>query len=98
DRHRYGCNVHHDRGASVCPSPLKVKRETVERRLLSDLRDQLLTGDALAELHDTVRQVLAQQQREARGTSAELRRRFDALRAEIARLVDAIAAIGTSPA
>ena len=59
DRYRYGCNRHADRGATVCPSPLTVKRESVERRLLGELRDDLLSAEALAELQKEVRKLLA---------------------------------------
>ena len=53
DRYRYGCNVHADRGPTVCPNPLKVKRHTVEQRLLDQIRDEVLTDQALSELQIT---------------------------------------------
>jgi site-specific DNA recombinase len=98
DRYRYGCNINQDRGATVCPNPLRVKREAVERRLLAVLRDELFSGEALAELQAEVRQLLAAQARDARDDSGEHQRRLVALQAEIARLVDAVAAVGISTA
>ena len=98
DRYRYGCNVHKDRGATVCGSGLKVHREAVDRRLVAELRDQLLTPDAVTELQAVVRDILGKQQRDAAGAGAGQRRRLAALDAEIGRLVEAVASVGISAA
>lgn len=98
DRYRYGCNVHNDRGDAVCPSRVTVRRDRIEARLIAAVRAELLTGEALAELQDTVRQVVAEQQTSSRDATAGLRSRLEALGAEISRLVDAVASVGISAA
>ena len=35
DQYRCGCNIHKDRGATVCAGGLKVRREAVDRRLVA---------------------------------------------------------------
>lgn len=97
NRERYGCGVHKDRGPSVCPSTLTVLRETVDKRLLAEVREQLLTPAALAELQAEVSDVLAEQLR-ANGDAADLARQLKAIEGEVARLVDAVASMGLSDA
>lgn len=94
---RYGCGVHKDRGPAVCPSNLTVLRETVDKRLLADMREQMLTPAALDELHGHVTDVLAEMMR-SNGDAGDLARQAKALDAEIARLVDAVATMGLSGA
>ena len=95
---RYGCSVRKDRGPAVCASGLTVKRDSLDRRLLAELRDDLLQPSALAELHAAVHVLLASREREAGADDATARRRLQALTAEIERLVDAVASMGQSAA
>lgn len=95
---RYGCGVHRDRGNTVCSSSLTVARDVIDKRLLAELRDELLDPTALAELQAAVREILASRARNAGQDQAEARKRHQVLRDEIARLVDAIAALGVSQA
>lgn len=94
---RYGCNVAKDRGDTVCRNRRTVRRDLVDRRLVAEVRDQLMGPDAVAELHAAVRAV-AQHRRDLDQRSAGVRRRLVQVDAELARLVDAIATIGASQA
>lgn len=98
NRERYGCSAHKDRGPAVCPSPLTIKREVLDKRLLAELREDLLCPEALADLQSEVATILTSMQREAAGGSDSAQRRMRSIEGEITRLVDAIATIGLSPA
>ncbi|MEY2656069.1 MAG: hypothetical protein RLZZ524_3097 [Pseudomonadota bacterium] len=95
DARRYGCNVHHDRGASVCGNATAYQRRAVDQALLTVVRDELLSPAAMADLHRAVREALASAQRGGRKAKPA---RQEALQAEIARLVDAVAQVGLSGA
>ncbi len=95
---RYGCSAHKDRGAAVCGSAVTVRRETLDKRLLAEVRDELLSPDALAMLQREVTALMADAQREAAGDAETAPRQLRTLDAEIGRMVDAIAAVGISPA
>lgn len=60
DRYRYGCSTHKDRGATACPSRLRVPRAPAEHALLAGVREQLLSDSAF--------------QRFQRAVTAELKR------------------------
>ena len=95
---RYGCSARKDRGPSVCPSGATVRREALERRLLAVLREDLLAPAALAEVRAEVRRLLREHARAASSGQEAAQGRLQALQGEIARLVDAIAAVGISEA
>ena len=56
--HRYGCNTYKDRGPTACTNNATVSREVVERRMLTEVRAELETPAALAELQAAVRDAL----------------------------------------
>lgn len=100
---RYGCGTHKDRGAAVCANSATFLRAVVDRRLVAELRDELLHPSALAELQAAVRAQLASQARErssaaAAPSQASARKRLAELQGEISRLVDALATVGISAA
>jgi hypothetical protein len=66
--------------------------------LLAEVREELLSPEALGTLQREVVALLADMQRQASGEAAAAPRQLKALDAEIARLVDAVAAVGISPA
>ena len=98
NRERYGCSARKDRGPTVCPSGHTIKRDLLDTRLLSELRDELLTDDSLSQLRSEVADILSAIAREAGAGSASARRRLVDLDAEIGRVVNAIAVVGISPA
>jgi len=94
---QYGCAARKDRGATVCAGVL-APRATVDSRLLAEVRDELLSPEALRTVQQQVRQIIAERQREAASVVNGSRVRLVALEQEIVRLVDAIAEIGISDA
>ena len=98
NRQRYGCGTHKDRGDSVCPNGASFVRENVDRRLVAELREQLLEPQALVDLQADVREILATLARETSGTADAARRRLREVSAEIQRLVDAVVTVGASAA
>lgn len=95
DARRYGCIAHHDRGPAVCAG-VAVPRQALERRLLAELREDLLSPEAMADVRAAVRQALAGSRRE--DSRAAVRGRLAAVQGEIERLADAVASMGLSPA
>lgn len=96
DAKHYACGVHKDRGPSVCGSTHTWRREHVDRRLVAEVRDELLRPEAIAEVRQRVRAIVLEQARDAR--PAELRRRRADVQVELDRLVEAIAQVGISGA
>ena len=93
----YGCNNRKDRGEVICKG-LNISRKHTDRRLLSVIRDELMSPSAMQELEAQVQQVLeGGKLAEASGAAAG-RTRIRELSEEISRLVDAIANIGMSDA
>ena len=95
---RYGCSAHRDRGAAVCGSAVTVSREVLDKRLLAEVRENLLSPEALTLLQRDVAAVLADMRREVAGDEATAPRQLKVLDAEIGRLVEAVATMGISPA
>ena len=98
DSRHYGCSVHKDRGSAVCASGSTWPRTVVDRRLVAEVRDELLRPEAIDQLQRTVRAVLAESLKEDDAAPDASRRRLLALRGEIERLVDAVARSGYSAA
>jgi site-specific DNA recombinase len=94
---QYGCSWRKDRGPAVCEG-VTAPRDKLDARLISLLREELLTPGALADLERYI--ALALGERKKRDTSATdaTRARMAELDAEIGRMVDAIARIGFSEA
>ncbi|MBV8603601.1 MAG: recombinase zinc beta ribbon domain-containing protein [Pelomonas sp.] len=95
---RYGCSARKDRGPAVCSSAVTVRRDTLDERLLAEVREELLSPEAMAMMQREVDALLADMQRQTAGDTAAVPRQAKALDAEIDRLVDAIAVMGISPA
>ena len=93
----YGCNARRDRGEIVCKG-VSVNREVADKRLLSVIRDELLSPDAISALESQVQKLLSERKRNNVSALSAGKERIRALNDEIARLVDAIAAIGISDA
>ena len=93
----YGCAARKDRGPAVCAG-VQANRQKVDQRLLYAIREELLSPAAIAELQETVKDVLAARRREAAELAQAARARIAELDSEIARLVDAVATVGISPA
>jgi len=96
--HRYGCNTYKDRGPTACTNNSTVSREVVDRRMLTEVRAELESPAALAELQAAVRDALDEHARASTIGEAHARQRLHELDGEISRLVDAIVTVGVSPA
>ena len=86
DRHRYGCAMHRDRGASACPNALKVPRQRVEELLLQGIKRDLLSDEAFTVFEAEVRRILAEAQPDPR----EVERDVVQASKEIEHIMDAI--------
>lgn len=93
----YGCAARKDRGASVCTGVL-VPRVQLEARLLSLVRDELLSPAALAHLQTRVAQMLTESRQNKARAEGRTRARLVELEREISNVVDAIASLGHSDA
>jgi site-specific DNA recombinase len=96
DSRRYACNVHNDRGPAACADSRAYQRRAVDDALLTVIREELLAPAALADLHRAARQALSQVG--VKNSHPAAKNRLQALRAEIVRLVDAVAQVGLSDA
>ena len=94
---QYGCAARKDRGAAVCGG-VSAERIKVDARLMEALRGDLLSPDAIADLQQHVKAVLADRRKDATERAKAARARLAELDAEISRLVDAVAAVGISAA
>jgi hypothetical protein len=95
NKSRYGCNMRSNRGSSVCKG-MFVSREQTDKRLLSVIRDELLSSEALAQIEAQVHKVLSNRKASDSVAVNQGSSRVRELDQEIVRLVDAIASIGLS--
>ena len=93
----YGCAARKDRGTSVCEG-VRAPRLATDARLLALVRDQMLNPAAIAEMHAQFKAALQAVRSGSAGTRDAIAKRLREVDAEIARLVDAIAAVGVSDA
>jgi hypothetical protein len=89
---RYGCAARKDRGLAVCAG-VYVRKDIAEERIIGALRGECLEPATLAELQAAVREVLKE-----RLAPVDHSKRLAELEADIGRLVDALMALGSSPA
>src|SRR5205085_9134010 len=81
----YGCAAHKDRGPAVCTGTFAPRGET-DRRLIAELRQQVLAPEAIAKIRIRVRDLLQDLQRRGnREVDAHTARR-ETLEGEINRL------------
>lgn len=95
---RYGCNLHKDRGPVACTNNQLVRRDVLDRRLVSEVRDDLLEPSVMATLRAAAKTALQARLREAGQGGEAARKRLQVVEGEISRLVDAVAIVGISPA
>src|SRR5665213_306896 len=96
DAAHYGCSANKERGPAVCTG-VRVRRDVFEARILSQLRDQLMSPAAIAEFQAEMTR-LAREERVALPIACSTRAtRSAAWDREIGNLVQAIADVGISP-
>ena len=93
----YGCAAHKDRGPAVCAGTFAPRQET-DRRLIAELRQQVLAPEAIAKIRTRVRELLQDLQRRGNSDAEARAARIEALQCEINRLTDAVAQMGLSAA
>ena len=97
DQRSYGCAARKDRGTTVCAG-VRARRQDVDARLLSVIRDELLSPNALAELQRALREASSAAVRDNKKRNHSISSRQAELDREIANMVQAIATMGISPA
>ena len=95
---RYGCSAHKDKGPTACANSATWKRVDVDHRLLAELREDLLSPSALAEVEEVVHRLLAEMDNGQEKARTAANRRGTELDKEIERIVQAIVAVGASEA
>ncbi|WP_225782776.1 recombinase family protein [Xenophilus sp. Marseille-Q4582] len=95
---RYGCSAHKDKGPTACANSSTWTRKDVDYRLLAELREDLLSPSALAEVEEVVRRLLTEMDSGHEQARAAAVRRAAELDKEIERIVQAIVAVGSSDA
>ena len=96
DARRYGCHARNDRGSSVCTGAGAFPRAEVDQALLAVVREDLLAPSVLASVQASAR--IAVRAAASTNSSAGSPAQVAKLRAEIARLVNAVAQVGMSEA
>jgi site-specific DNA recombinase len=86
---KYGCPLHQNRG--ICANDLVVRRDALERELISGLQREVLHEDIAAFAIEEFRRQLHARLESARSQLGTLRNRREKLKAEIANLANAIA-------
>lgn len=94
----YGCGNRKDRGPAVCTNASVVPRQALDRRLLAVVRDELLSPQTMASVEAVARQAVRDLTADSRQTERQAKARAAELAREIDNLVNALAAVGTSPA
>lgn len=92
----YGCATHKDRGSSVCPNGIKVRREVAEQKLLEGIRQQLLAPEVLELVRREFARAAAEGRREGQDKTAK--RRLVQVETEIVNIVSAVRSGAYSPA
>lgn len=93
----YGCAAAKDRGAAVCPG-IQARRRDVDSVLIAHLREAILEPAALARIEREATRLVTALDSQSSETARDTRRQRADVEAEVARLVDAIAVVGISPA
>ncbi len=87
-RDRYGCLNHHRRG--TCDNNRTITREKIEERVLSGLRDRLISGRAVEETVRAFAEEMNRLNRARRAEGEQDRRALDKIEKAIAGIIAAI--------
>ncbi len=93
----YTCAYHRDRGATVCGSSLRRPVESLNRSIVSWIRENVLAQNVVTEALRYVRQLLGARTQISDVELTQLRQDADRLRGEIDRLVQALATSSDNP-
>jgi hypothetical protein len=84
---RYGCSA---RRMARCGNSKTVARQALERRILTGLKERLLTAEAIEAAVEEARQAVVAHRQTAAAEEGRLRRRSAELRRAINRLIDLV--------
>ena len=88
---QYGCCMHHQRGDTVCPNRLMIRRDKLESRLLDGLKKEILREEAIDYALARMRAELERRFNKLDEALLQMCNRKRQLETEIARLIRAIA-------
>lgn len=94
DARCYGCGTRNRGGDSACDNGIRLRRADLEDRFLTEVREQLLSPQTIRWAEKEVARQLAAPPVDTSATRSQLAE----VEAELARVVDAIAKVGLSPA
>ena len=97
DASHYGCAARKDRGPSICAG-VRAARLTLEQRVLSVVRDELLSPAAVLRVQERAQAVFAARSQGAARANSTRKARLVELDKQVDHLVDAIAQAGISAA
>lgn len=93
----YGCAARKDRGSTVCQG-FSLRREKVDGRLTSVVRDELLAPSAASRFEILFKEAIMRRTAGATDERLRIRGKIEALDQDISRLVDAFTMVGASEA
>ncbi len=93
----YGCAARKDRGPVICKG-LYLRRDLVDRRLVSVVRDDLLSPARAARFEELFHKIAQRRMAGSDAARKQAEARAEKLDQEIVRVVDAITAVGASDA
>src|SRR5205823_9423170 len=91
-RRRYGCGFHREKGSHVCANNLTVKIDTIERTLLTAIREKVLHPAAVRYLVDGVNHHLERYSAQAADQRRRLEQQLEQVETELANVEKAILA------
>ncbi len=93
----YACAWHRDRGPAVCDNGLRRPVATVDEAVITCIRENVLQEEVIAEALRELRRRLVERAKVVNNELPQLEREASRLRAEIDRLVNALASIDQKP-
>ena len=93
----YGCSYHRSRGDEVCKNTLRRPMETVNEAVIGWIQQNMLSEEVILEVLQEVRRRLAERAKMTTTDTPRLQQEAAQLRAEISRLVGALAATEHKP-
>lgn len=89
----YGCNTKKDRGTCI---GVNIPREQVDARLLSVIKEELLSPKAISDIEREVKEFISRSNNDC--SISDLKQKIAELDAAIEKLIDALTAVGISDA
>ncbi len=94
DQRCYGCGTRNRGGDAACDNSIRIRRDKLEDRFLSGVREQLLSPDTIRWAEKEISKLLVTPDQDTGSIKAEI----NVTEAEIARVIEAITKVGISDA